>query len=107
MIIGIDARALSIKKPAGIATYLRGILKQLQDIDKENEYILYSNVEIDASVVRADNFRIKIVKGAVGSFWLRFKMPKGDQKRRRHGVLGSRARSSETQKRHNLCADGL
>lgn len=76
MIIGIDARALSIKKPAGIATYLRGILNQLQDIDKENEYILYSNVEIDASVIRADNFRIKTVKGAVGSFWLRFKMPK-------------------------------
>lgn len=75
MIIGIDGRALSIKNPAGIATYLREILKRLQGIDKENEYIIYSNVEIDDSVITAENFRVKIVKGMIGSFWLRWKIP--------------------------------
>lgn len=75
MKIGIDARGLE-KNKTGIGTYTCEIIKILNEIDKENEYILYSNREIILDVKLNNNWTIKKYKAPLGSFGLYYIIPK-------------------------------
>lgn len=58
MKIGIDARMLDW---AGVGRYTRELAKGLAQIDKENEYILFSNSENENPVPQAANFTKKVI----------------------------------------------
>lgn len=61
MKIGIDCRMLLIR-PTGIGQYIFNLVRNLMNIDRSNEYILYANNEILADIVNNfQNFRLKIV----------------------------------------------
>lgn len=75
MIIGIDAKTLG-KRKTGIAFYVQNIIKYLNEVDKENNYILYSNREIDLPFSLNSNFKIKYYKAKIASFAIYYKLPK-------------------------------
>lgn len=58
MKIGIDARMLDW---AGVGRYTQELVIGLAQIDKENEYVLFSNPENENPVPQAANFVIKVV----------------------------------------------
>lgn len=75
MKIGIDGRAL-VKKRTGIGTYTYEIIKQLNDMDKKNEYYIYSNKKIYIDFTLNNNFYICEYQSKIGTMWLYKKLPK-------------------------------
>lgn len=75
MNIGIDARGL-LKKKAGIGIYIEQLIKNLNDIDDNNNYILYSTKEIILNFKLRENFVIKQNLNKNGSFWMYYCLPK-------------------------------
>ncbi len=75
MKIGIDGRALRAKK-TGIGVYTYEIIKELNNIDNENEYIIYSNREIVLDFKLNKNFKTSITNNKIGTLWLYFCLPK-------------------------------
>lgn len=69
MRIGIDARPLS-KQRAGIGTYVYNIVKYLNEVDKENEYYLFSCREVYVDFQLSANIHIVTEKYKVGTLWL-------------------------------------
>lgn len=69
MNIGIDARNTGTKK-TGIGTYVVKIIEELNKIDKENNYFLYSTSEIDLDFKLNNNFHIKVNKMSKLKFYL-------------------------------------
>lgn len=60
MRIAIHAKVLSERQPVGIGIYVYNLLNAISKIDKENEYVLYSNEPI-IQKIRADNFKERIL----------------------------------------------
>lgn len=75
MKIGIDARQLTLADPAGVGWYVIELLKRFNEIDKENEFILYMNRKCLYTMCLGDNFSVRIIPGKIGSLWLRYKLP--------------------------------
>jgi len=75
MNIGIDARGL-LEKKAGIGKYIEQIIKKINEMDKDNNYILYSTKEIVLDFKLKNNFQIKQKLGKLGSLWMFFCLPK-------------------------------
>lgn len=75
MNIGIDARGLW-KNKSGIGIYIEQIIKELNDKDNENNYILYSTKEIVLDFKLNNNFKIKENIKGKGSIWFYFNSPK-------------------------------
>ena len=73
MKIGVDARPLSDEKLAGIGTYVYKILSELAD--SGHEIILYSHRKI-VHAINGKNIVVKTIPGKIGTFWLRYKLPK-------------------------------
>lgn len=72
MRIAVHAKVLSEEMPSGIGYYTYNLLKNLSDIDKKNEYILYSDTPI-LHKIRAENFKEKIIK--FPKFWTYLRLP--------------------------------
>lgn len=75
MRIGIDVRALTEKR-AGIGTYVYEIIKNLNEIDRENEYYLYSNKKIVIDFKLNDNFKLCEKNCGKGTLFILFKIYK-------------------------------
>lgn len=75
MKIGIDARTL-VENRVGMGVYTHEIIKQLNHIDTENEYYLYSNKKIYVDFKLNKNWKICECHGKIGTFWLYFNLPK-------------------------------
>ena len=75
MNIGIDARGLW-KKKTGIGIYIEQIIKELNEKDKENKYVLYSCKEIVLDFKLNNNFIVKQNLKGKGSLWVYFNAPK-------------------------------
>jgi glycosyltransferase involved in cell wall biosynthesis len=71
MRIAVHAKFLSEKQLNGMGYYAYNLLKGLSEIDKENEYVLYSNAPIFHKI-RAENFREKILNFPKGWTYLRW-----------------------------------
>ncbi len=56
MRIGVNALFLVNGKGGGIETYLRGLLSALAAIDRDNEYIIFTNKDCRGSFTLTDNF---------------------------------------------------
>ncbi len=74
MRIGIDARPLS-REITGIGMYVCEIIKNLNQIDTHNQYILYSNRDIHIDFELRNNWTIKVHKFPIGNLWLNLIMP--------------------------------
>jgi len=75
MKIGIDARALTNNR-AGISNYVYEIVKKLNNLDKKNEYILYSNKNIVLDFNLNHNWNMHIEKSRTGTIWFYNILPK-------------------------------
>jgi len=75
MRIGIDGREL-IEKRTGIGTYIYENIKKLNEIDRENEYYIYSNREVFLDFELHENFHVKVYNPVKANFWLYYKAPK-------------------------------
>lgn len=72
MRIGIDAYPL-VGQFTGIGRYIYNIIKNLEKIDKRNEYILYSHRNIQLPFPSNSRWRVSIIKGFLnrsGTFWM-------------------------------------
>ncbi|GAA0083797.1 glycosyltransferase family 1 protein [Clostridium sp. CTA-7] len=77
MRIGIDARPL-IEKKTGIGYYLKYLLENILDNDKENEYVLFSDRKIFFDIEKYENVSFIIDEKSVlkKTFWYMFKLNK-------------------------------
>ncbi|MDF2523229.1 MAG: mshA 3 [Clostridiales bacterium] len=76
MKIGVDARFLAATK-SGVGYYVSSILEQLAEIDKKNEYYLYSNCSLGNifSNSRFPNFHHRIAESSYANWWLQMIVP--------------------------------
>lgn len=75
MKIGIDAKALS-KRYTGVAIYLYSVIRYLTELDKINEYVLFSNKDFSLDFELPQNFKKCIYRSKIGSFGVMFSLPK-------------------------------
>ena len=75
MRIGIDARPLIKRNLTGIGVYVDNIIKNLDSIDTENEFVLYTNKELKGITCDYENISIRCIPFPQGTFWLRYILP--------------------------------
>lgn len=75
MKIGIDVKTLS-KRYTGIAVYVHEMLRYFAELDKKNEYFLFSNKDFSLDFDLPKNFHTVIYKSHIGSFGVMFKLPR-------------------------------
>ena len=77
MRIGIEAQRLFRPHKHGMDRVALELIKNLQKIDKENEYFIFVKPDKDNKVISdTDNFRIVEVKGGAYPIWEQFNLPK-------------------------------
>lgn len=64
MRIGIDARHLTYPQEGGFRSYTQSLVSALSRVDKDNEYILYTDRPSDEGAP-GDNFRVRAVQGSM------------------------------------------
>jgi len=75
--IGIEAQRLFRPHKHGMDRVALELIKNLQKIDKENEYFIFVKPDKDNKVISdTDNFRIVEVKGGAYPIWEQFNLPK-------------------------------
>lgn len=79
MKIGINAQFLSASELTGVHVLTRGIVYGLNQIDSENEYILYTDkTPSEQDFKLKDNFRfrrIPSIPGLSSLYWMQFRLP--------------------------------
>ena len=82
MKIGIEGQRLFRKKKHGMDMVALELIRNLQEIDHENEYVIFVKPDTDDTVLRqTDNFRIVHLKGGFYPFWEQFSLPGAAGKR--------------------------
>lgn len=81
MRIGIEAQRVFRKKKGGMDVVALEIIKSLQELDKTNEYIIYTSQGEDVGILQETaNFKIKYLKGFTYFDWEQWQLPKQAQK---------------------------
>jgi glycosyltransferase involved in cell wall biosynthesis len=81
MRIGIEAQRIFRKKKHGMEMVALELIRELQEIDTVNEYILFAKKGEDNSAVRAGkNLRIETIASAGYAHWEQVKLPKAAKK---------------------------
>lgn len=77
MKIGIEAQRLFRPHKHGMDRVVLELILNLQQIDKENEYIIFVKPDQDnAIILPTENFKIVEIPGGPYPFWEQFKLPK-------------------------------
>ncbi|BAO75970.1 glycosyltransferase family 4 protein [Winogradskyella sp. PG-2] len=77
MRIGIEAQRLFRLQKHGMERVALELIKNLQVLDKENEYFIFVKPDVDNKVISStDNFHIVEVEGGAYPIWEQFKLPK-------------------------------
>ena len=75
MRIGIDASRANSEKKTGVEYYSYNLINELKKIDKENQYILYSQNELkDDLNILPENFKSSILKWKLGKMWTQIRL---------------------------------
>jgi glycosyltransferase involved in cell wall biosynthesis len=78
MRIGVDGRVLT-RTRTGIGRYLVNVLASLQEIDRENDYIVYVHRPCDLPATRRSNWEYRVVARpfplSIGLLWLNVTVP--------------------------------
>ena len=81
MKIGIEGQRLFRKKKHGMDMVALELIKNLQIIDKENEYFIFVKPDADTAVLNASpNFKIIELEGGWYPLWEQFALPKAAKK---------------------------
>lgn len=81
MKIGIEGQRLYRKKKHGMDMVALELIKNLQQIDRENEYVVFVNPDEDRTCIpSAPNFKIVELKGGPYPAWEQIALPKMAQK---------------------------
>jgi glycosyltransferase involved in cell wall biosynthesis len=81
MRIGIEAQRIFRKKKHGMDMVALELIRNLQTIDTENEYILFIKPDVDDSVIQESrNFKVVRLKGGMYPFWEQFALPRAAKK---------------------------
>ena len=81
MKIGIEAQRIFRQKKHGMDMVALELIRNLQLIDKENEYVLFIKPDVDDSVIgETANFKIIRLKGGFYPFWEQIALPKAAKK---------------------------
>ena len=81
MKIGIEGQRLFRKKKHGMDMVALELIRNLQEIDHENEYVIFVKPDTDDTVLKqTDNFRIVQLKGGFYPFWEQFALPRAARK---------------------------
>ncbi len=81
MKIGIEAQRLFRKKKHGMDIVALELIRNLQQIDTDNEYIVFVRPDEDRSVIReTSNFRIVELQGGAYPFWEQVALPLAAEK---------------------------
>ena len=77
MIIGIEGHRLYRERKFGMDIVALELIKHLQIIDKENEYVIFVRPNIDNTCIpHAPNFRIVEINSSIYPFWEQLELPK-------------------------------
>jgi glycosyltransferase involved in cell wall biosynthesis len=77
MIIGIEAQRIFRKKKHGMDMVALELIRNLQSIDKMNQYVLFIKPDEDDSVIKeTDNFKVVRLNGRLYPFWEQCALPK-------------------------------
>jgi glycosyltransferase involved in cell wall biosynthesis len=81
MIIGIEGQRLFRKKKHGMDMVVLELIRNLQLIDKENEYVLFIKPDVDDQLIKENaNFRIVRLKGCFYPLWEQLALPAAAKK---------------------------
>ena len=81
MKIGIEGQRLFRKKKHGMDMVALELIRNLQEIDHENEYVIFVKPDIDDIVLKQTaNFRIIKLKGGFYPLWEQFTLPRAARK---------------------------
>ena len=81
MKIGIEGQRLFRKKKHGMDMVALELIRNLQEIDHKNEYVIFVKPDIDHTVLKqTDNFRIVQLKGVFYPYWEQFSLPRAARK---------------------------
>jgi glycosyltransferase involved in cell wall biosynthesis len=70
MLIGVDASRANRRQRSGVEWYAYHLIKQLAEIDLNNQYLLYSDAKIQADLIpQNDNFKERLLHWPLGKFW--------------------------------------
>ncbi len=81
MKIGIEGQRLFRSKKHGMDMVALELIRNLQEIDHENEYTIYVSPDEDKSVLReTQNFRIVELAGSFYPYWEQIALPRSAKK---------------------------
>ncbi len=81
MKIGIEAQRIFRQKKHGMDMVALELIRNLQLIDNENEYVLFIKPDVDESVIsETANFKIVRLKGGFYPIWEQFALPRAAKK---------------------------
>jgi len=81
MKIGIEAQRIFREKKHGMDMVALELIRNLQSIDKENEYLIFVKPDVDDSIIKeTPNFKIVRLKGGFYPCWEQFSLPRAAKK---------------------------
>ena len=81
MNIGIEAQRIFRTKKHGMDMVALELIRNLQLLDTENEYVIFVKPDIDSSVIQeTKNFKIILLKGGFYPLWEQFALPAAAKK---------------------------
>lgn len=81
MKIGIEGQRLFRNKKHGMDMVALELIRNLQKIDPENEYVIFIKPDIDDTVLKqTENFKIVKLKGGFYPLWEQFSLPRAARK---------------------------
>lgn len=81
MKIGIEAQRIFRKKKHGMDMVALELIRNLQSIDSENEYIIFVKPDVDDTVIKETaNFKIVKLKGGFYPLWEQIALPRAAKK---------------------------
>ncbi|HEV7621304.1 MAG TPA: glycosyltransferase family 1 protein [Flavisolibacter sp.] len=76
MRIGIEAQRIFRPKKHGMEVVAIELIRQLQKLDKQNEYVLFIKPDVDKEAVKeTSNFKIKMIPAFTYPVWEQIKLP--------------------------------
>ncbi|MCF8228170.1 MAG: glycosyltransferase family 4 protein [Bacteroidales bacterium] len=80
MKIGIEGQRLFREKKHGMDMVALELIKNLQNIDKQNEYVVFVKPDVDKCLENTENFKIVELGGGPYPTWEQFALPKAARK---------------------------
>lgn len=80
MKIGIEAQRIFRKKKHGMDIYVLELIRSLQAVDNQNQYVVFVKPDEDVCLKASENLKIVEVKGATYFDWEQISLPKAIEK---------------------------